>query len=178
MIQKLDLFPITVFKTSCTDWEEKKQKLLSLVDWDNPDYINEDQVSDFNHNLENGCSYKDQFVDIIAKELYEILFFCNYSNIDIINLWAQRYKNSQYMPVHDHGALGYSCVLYTEFDREVHYPTRFVSSMKNESGSSSYYEPDTHEGDLIVFPSFLLHDVKPNRSNKNRTIFSFNCRLF
>jgi hypothetical protein len=33
------------------------------------------------------------------------------------------------------------------------------------------------EGDILIFPSFILHRGKRNKSNKTKTIISFNCNV-
>lgn len=174
MLTDLNLFPISVLKISCTDWENKKEKLLSLVDWDKPEYKNSGQISDYFYNQRNGCSYVVDFCSVLTDELNQALSYMKSPSLDIGHLWGQRYNKSSYMPMHTHGAIGYSAVIYVEFNKKVHLATRFMSPIHNFKGEIEYYEPEINEGDLLIFPSFLFHDAKPNTSNENRTIFSFN----
>ena len=179
MLEELNLFPVPVIKIKTKNWEQKKDKLLSLVDWDNPLYAYDDMVSDYYATHQSGTSYLSEFCDIMKDELDLLLDKADSldSTLYIGALWAQRYKKSNYMAAHTHGAIGYSAVLYTEFDKTSHAGIRFLSSIHDEHGNPQNYTPEIDEGDLISFPSYLLHDVRHNTSDKNRTIFSFNYKV-
>ena len=179
MIEELNLFPVPVIKIKTKNWEQKKDKLLSLVDWDNPLFAYDDMISDYYANLQSGTPYLADFCNIIGDELDLLLDRAGSldSTLYIGSLWAQKYKKSNYMVAHTHGAIGYSAVLYTEFDKKSHPGIRFLHSIHDEHGDSQEYTPEIDEGDLISFPSYLFHDVKHNTSDKNRTIFSFNYKF-
>jgi ectoine hydroxylase-related dioxygenase (phytanoyl-CoA dioxygenase family) len=42
---------------------------------------------------------------------------------------------------------------------------------------SFYTPPQIKQGDLIIFPSFLNHYVKPNTSEKQRITITFNVAM-
>lgn len=174
MIEENLLFPTKILKIKCKDWENKKDKLLNLVDWDNPQYKSKNHISDYHQNQVNGCPYMTEFCDILRDDLRSFLAYKDKDTLNIGTLWGQRYKNSDYMHTHSHGAIGYSAVLYVEFNKEEHSATRFIAPHHNPEGELDYYQPDVEEGDLIIFPSSLYHDASPSLSEMNRTIFSFN----
>lgn len=173
-IKKINLFATPVLQIKTTDWNNKKQKLLSLVDWDNPKYKNDEQVSDYYYNQDKGCTYIPEFCNIIKDELDQALSQMKSDGLRIEHLWGQRYGKSSYMSMHTHGSVGYSAVIYVEFKKGIHTATRFMSPIHNARGEIEYYEPEVDEGDLLIFPSFLYHDALPNVTENNRTIFSFN----
>ena len=61
--------------------------------------------------------------------------------------------------VYNHGQLGYSAACYVTYNPEKHTPTQFIAPFCHPiNGDILQYEPpDIEEGDLIFFPSYLLH---------------------
>ena len=78
------------------------------------------------------------------------------------------------MRPHTHGISDFSAVLYHEFVPG-HTATEFWAPYKNPlSGNDYVHVPDVKEGDLVIFPSTIIHYAVPNDSDHQRTIFSFN----
>ena len=93
-------------------------------------------------------------------------------------MWFERSFESNYHGAHNHGSLGFSAVLFVEFDPLEHKPTRLIAPFNGfYSGGLIEHRPEgVNEGTLLIWPSILLHDIEPNRSKKRRTIISFNIR--
>ena len=89
-------------------------------------------------------------------------------------LWCQRYKSRDYHVPHDHGTVGYSCVFYARINPKVHKSTLFFSPFAAESGSRDTSSIAVEEGDLVIFPSGLLHMAPPHDSDQDRIIISLN----
>jgi ectoine hydroxylase-related dioxygenase (phytanoyl-CoA dioxygenase family) len=71
-----------------------------------------------------------------------------------------------------------SSVCFIEYNKSFHKPTTFVSPFGNNiTGELTRYEPDVEEGDIIFFPSNLLHYAPTNLSNLKRIIMSFNLHI-
>jgi hypothetical protein len=70
--------------------------------------------------------------------------------------------------------LGFSLVLYVEYDPKVHTPTTFVCPWQDpRTDTTSLICPqDIKEGTLVIVPSYTLHYATPNLSNKIRTVIS------
>ena len=67
---------------------------------------------------------------------------------------------------------------FIEYDKNLHKPTTFISPFTDHvSGELERYEPDVEEGDIIFFPSNLLHYAPVNLSTKTRIIMSFNLMI-
>ena len=177
MIEELSLFSVPVIKIKTKNWEQKKDRLLALVDLDNPSFAYPDVITDYHANSEKGVPYLAEFCNIVQDELKLLLEKSKGSAINMNFLWAQRYKKSNYMIAHTHGPIGYSATLYTEFDKSCHPSIRFISPIHDAEGGLQFYEPDIDEGDLIAFPSFLMHDVRHSTTDKSRTIFAFNYKV-
>ena len=175
------------YQVSISDWATKKKKLMNLINWNDRECMFDDFYSDYYKNIKTPDSkapYTKQFINILKGDLNSFVIALegsplNRMNMDIriqiLGLWAQRYKNQQWMPPHTHEPYGFSAVLYADFDPKVHGATMFMSSFKNTLDMMDYnFQPEVKEGDIIFFPSSMIHFSKPHNSNKDRTIFSFN----
>lgn len=190
-----DPFLLSFFQISVENWPEKKEKLLNLIDWNDPNCDFGCYFSDYFKNLSSPnrkCKYHKSFVKILSKELNEIVQTVEKSEMVRPNsfgkkpslrmvtelIWAQRYSKMQSMEPHTHEEIGYSAILFAEFDKEEHQATEFFGPFKNVIDTMDYrWVPDVKEGDIIFFPGRLMHFSKPNPSEKRRTIFSFNCKF-
>ena len=174
-MQELHPFVVPMFIIDVQDWENKKKTLLSLPDWDASDCMNEDNFTDY-HKHKTKPPYMQEFLNIIETELKEFAQKIDHS-IGISALWAQRYKRNQYMGPHNHGPLGYSAILYVEFDADEHNGTQFFAPYNNFlHGNTLDFTPDVKEGQILFFPSTLLHHALASRGDKLRTIFSMNIK--
>ena len=171
------IFRVSIFKTTVKDWQDHKLELLSMLDEVN---VFDTHQSDFNTHFQKGAKPK------YTQKLMKVLdgAFCDFEDIfpyayEIKNLWCQRYKGEQYHGAHNHGALGYSMVFYAQFDKDCHKGTKFISPFNNWlNGNPIFHTVDVDEGDVIFFPSFVLHECVPVKNNdKERIIFSLNMNV-
>jgi hypothetical protein len=177
-----DLFRITIHKIKIGNWSEHKSRILSLVPFDSKKKSSRDQ----------SITYTDYFkteVDEYELEILKLLkpYLSNFRYIDennetfkivqYSNVWCQKYLNADWHPPHDHGAMGFSCIFYADYDKTVHQPTGYTCPFPSVSGVKMGMSPNVEEGDLIIFPSFLIHTAPPSGVNKQRIIFSFNVLL-
>ena len=103
---------------------------------------------------------------------------CPCDSVDKWQLWSQRYTRGQYHGAHNHGLMNISCVLYVEFDDKEHFPTTFYSPFPDPYfGTINKIAPPVSEGEILTFPSILLHESPASVSDKQRTIMSFNIPL-
>ena len=151
-IEMLTPFYIPVFVVKIAQWENKKKRLLSLVDWNNSAGIQDDHFTDYHLNKINGCSYKDQFEAVLSEE-FQVMADHLQVNLVIKDVWAQKYVKEKGMQVHTHGTEGFSCVLYAEFDPLEHESTTFIAPFNNfVNNDNLYFKPDVTEGTILVFP--------------------------
>lgn len=111
------------------------------------------------------------------------------------DMWFNCYSDGEYQEEHHHinttpflPPVHFSCVHYLKFDEEQHTSTTFhdpISMLRSHSFEmeSNYYNeswtPKVKEGDLLIFPSYLVHHVQksqPTPDNPRITI-AFNLRL-
>ena len=188
--QTMNLFGFPIHKVAVSDWENKKSKLLKLIDFsDTSDQYCDSCDTDF-YKYNNKAPYLNEFIGILKTDLeklvddYTHIFRdryegeCPFKTFDKWELWSQRYGKGQYHSAHNHGLMNISCVLYVEFDDKLHFPTTFYSPNPNPYfGTIDKIAPPVVEGDIVTFPSVLLHESPASQTETPRTIMSFNIPL-
>jgi len=157
------------FHFSLSEWSGKKQLILrNLPKTGFTDY----------HALERSEDNIPEYAKVVQEctgdEMQTVAKIIGYPAV-LLGMWFERSAKHQRHATHNHGACGYSAVLYVDFDPEVHDATRFYMPYPDPmSGSITNFSPPVKEGDLVVFPSHMLHEATPNQSDKDRLIISFN----
>ena len=186
-VQSLNLFSIPIAKFAVDKWESKKDKLLELISFEGCDIV-ECQTDYYKYNTVS--PYLNDFVNILTSDLDGVVEYytqllsdryrgdCPCDSVDKWQLWSQRYTTGQYHGAHNHGLMNISCVLYVEFDEKEHFPTTFYSPFPDPYyGTINKIAPPVSEGEILTFPSILLHESPASVSDKQRTIMSFNIPL-
>jgi hypothetical protein len=102
----------------------------------------------------------------LCKELTEILEYKGQGVLEPINIWYQQYKPSDIHYWHVHRYCFYCGVYYVDLQGET--PKTTFKCMEEE------FQFEVEEGQILFFPSFLLHQSKKNLSNKTKTVIAFN----
>ena len=121
----------------------------------------------------NGITLFDKnSINYLNLELTKILSnllkpYCKSFVFNVNDIWINKYKNKDYQGSHVHSS-DFSFIIYYKTDKSY---TVFNSPVKKLLESSDNkifnrdYETNLKKGDIIVFPSFLEHWVKPNSNN-------------
>lgn len=167
------MFSIPIYKYQISNWKEKKKKLLDLYNSiEKVKYRN--VITNWSLNPSEICSYGCK---IIEEELILFKEETN-KNYSINSFWFQKYENNMDHEIHTHGHMGFSSVVFIEFDPLKHRSTTFVSPFSSYSDANLVrYSPDVVEGDIIFFPSNIMHYCPVNLSKKERIICSFNLKI-
>tara|TARA_B100001996_G_C18669827_1_gene596268 strand:+ start:1292 stop:1918 length:627 start_codon:yes stop_codon:yes gene_type:complete len=167
MVSNNTMFRVPFKHYSIANWAQRKENLLKVLPTEG--------YTDFFTNKQEGIpDYMDTVGEVISECMQD---FSNTYPVPVMitSVWCERAEQYDAHGPHNHGATGYSCILYVEYDPFVHEPTRFFAPFGDPAnGDMLEYSPKIKEGDLIVFPSFLLHEAPLNKSKKKRTIVSFN----
>jgi len=166
--------PFDIYKIP--DWNQWKIKIDECIFQETFESYKSAPYTDFYHivNSNKPPSYFNQVVEAINPILKRIeatypVPMC------ITQMWMQTAHMNQWHPPHNHGACGLSAILFYNFNQEFHTATTFFAPFNNFiTGDQLEYTPPVSEGDLIVFPSMLLHMQPPNTSTVPRSIISFN----
>ena len=174
---RVDLFELYVYIVHVDEWKLKKDKILSLVNF------NDKTASTKFGNL----TYSDFGVESPSKEIYNKTFLSMvnpylkefhkhvYPYKQIWGPWCQKQLSGDFHQTHDHGSIGYSAVFYAKINPDVHESTSFISPFPHPNdGSVKSRNLQANEGDLIFFPAHLLHGSIPHKSDEDRIVFSFN----
>ena len=154
------------------NWREKKEQLLDFVS--TLSFKFNDQIADLY------TTYGDQTssipLKILEDDIVKFTTEVKYSGEMDADIWFQKYYENQFHSPHNHGAIGYSAVLYINFDKRIHEGTRFLAPFNDPDGNHIEFVPDVDEGSLIFFPSYLYHYTLPNKSDTIRIVMSVNLR--
>ena len=174
--------PILIFELD--NWTEKKEILVDLY---SQQEIVESTESGFTKVI---TTYQNIFTNpdkhkllckevklIFAQEFESLKNITGVSKLKLESTWYQKYNKSHEHIVHNHGPIGFSFVCYINYDSGLHNPTTFVSPFSDFlRGESITYSPTVEEGNLIIFPSAILHYAPQNNSDTERLILSGNIR--
>ena len=169
-----NLFSVLVAQFSIPNWSELKSDIMNALPKEK--YNNDNAIfSDYWDNLES--DEKPDYADLVMHSVMGALSQCAMSpDIDLIDMWYQKQYKGQYHTVHTHGNTGCSAILFVDFNDKIHKSTRFYNPYPNAilGGHLEDTTIDVKEGDLLVFPSNVLHDSMVNNYDIPRTIISFN----
>ena len=135
-----------------------------------------------------GKELKDQYIEVIGS------FFNTSFECTIKDIWYNCYKNQEYQESHTHfgdydNPSHYACVHFLSYNPKIHSslsfldPLRLIRGGSHEmtgfSGYNEKYCVNAKEGDLVMFPVYLEHEVKPGPPTPEypRITISFNIRI-
>ena len=170
----LDLYKVVIHKINISNWQQHKNRILSLVPFSSEKFNTNEELS-YSDYFEKDRHYGDELLDVIKPHLAD--FEKMYKICDFGVPWCQGYLHSDWHSPHNHGSQGYSCIFYANYDSEVHQPTEYTAPFPDIFGNIGGARPEVEEGDLVIFPSFLVHTAPPSGSDKERIIFSFNLKV-
>jgi hypothetical protein len=178
MIEKMTPWEIPFYLLTINQWETKKKKLIELIE----ECRNSFEKKDDNYTTYYQTTKDDYLTKKIANILYEdFLQFQSYlgRNLIVHNSWFQIYTENENHGIHTHPESNLSSVIYIEYDENDHLPTQFISPFLNlfDGGNVMGFSPKVKEGQILFFPSLIMHHVKPNASKKNRIIASVNFNI-
>ena len=112
-----------------------------------------------------------EWLSLIGIDLHDHLgAWCNtlgYYDFHINEIWFQQYQQGSKHSWHVHGS-NFTNVYYLDMPKDSP-KTQFVDPKTQYA-----YEFDVEEGDIISFPSWLIHRAPPNESKEMKTIISWN----
>ena len=128
-------------------------QLIANTDWHLPRETHREYITHIYDTMQDVCRQ----VNEIGEDV---------DGIKVDNYWFQQYAPHNYHGWHIHGMSVYSCVYYVDTDEAT--PRTSFKMLGSE------FEVEAEEGQILVFPSFLLHASKPNTSSKTKTVIAFN----
>jgi hypothetical protein len=102
-----------------------------------------------------------------TKHVFEMYKEMNFGKYKINEIWFQQYLENSEHGWHTHSA-NFTQVYYVELPKDA------PKTLLMEPFTGNKIELDVEEGDVVLFPSFVLHKTMPNNSSQRKTIISFN----
>ena len=191
MSQICTLFPQFYYHGEVEKHQELKDKLLSELTDDKlsqPKEWNCSVQSSFE--TENNFSW-DYFYECIKPNLLDMhqqLKGNPLHQFTMTEAWLNKYGRGDSQEVHTHiGAdnCTFSCSYFAQYAlndaRFLFYDpdqTKHLGEFtKHYSGVVNTWFPDVQEGDIIIFPSWIHHQVEPHRSDTTRITVSANFKI-
>ena len=156
--------------------KKNKDKLLNLIEKIPLSNLNEDIHAKVTHAdwfLDQNCKreYLEFFYKMITPYMDDMSQVLKCKSWLISNGWFQQYTNNDFHDWHLHTEVNYTNVYYLELPDKVE-KTQIYNVIDN-----TIIDIDVKEGDLVTFPSHLIHRSKPLQS-KRKTIISFNSDFY
>ena len=168
---KLPLFEFPSYIYPIDDWEFKKKSLLSRIN--KSEFVRTDLQNFETDRSTNGKTYIRYLEEFLEPQLIE---FCKEAKVScsMTDAWCVKYQKGDYQTTHNHRGWGFSGLIHVEFDPEIHKPATFVSPWQNPvNDTTSLSQFPSIEGLLMIAPSWALHFVQPNTSDKERVVVAF-----
>ena len=173
------MFTVPIVHYPIENWSENKKKILDALPPEDDSQLEPNGTGLYTDFFINGKvkelpSYFHTVVDVIKPYLKS---FMDGNPVEFVEMWYQKYYNMVEHKTHCHGFTGWSSIIYAEFDPKVHESTRFFSPFRQPWDCDvEVFQPKVKEGDMIIFPSSVLHEAPVNRTDTRRTIISYNIR--
>lgn len=171
MIKKIKI-PTFLIKSKFNKHKKYKNILLNCFKniKVNKDNFNKDNIFKLDF---NDCNNPNrEWTKLLIPDL--LLHFSNcikhigYEGLTLRNIWFQQYNKEGYHGWHIHGS-NYTGVYYVSFNKNFA-KTKII----DPTNYKKIYEINAKEGDIILFPAFLIHESSIQKTNELKTIISFN----
>ena len=135
--------------------------------------VGKDLKKTFESNIEtslNGITLFDKnsinYLNIQLRDMLGYLLkpYCNSFVFNVNGIWLNKYKDKDYQGAHIHPS-DFSFIIYYNIKKSYtvfNSPVKNLLEMFNSKIFFKHYEPKLKQGDIIVFPSYLEHWVRPN----------------
>jgi hypothetical protein len=168
------LFETKFYGYYINDWESKKEKISEKINVTSlirkPDQL---FTSDRGNN-----NYQSEFVEIFKNELSLFSNEIKVDSLDIGDVWTVSYAKGDFHIPHNHSGVGYSGIIYLDYNETLHSPTYFINPSNNPiTDQTEIKKIEASEGLMIIIPSNILHYTLPNNSHTIKTIIGFDLKF-
>ena len=172
------MFHLPKWSLNINDFKMKQEQLTNLLG----EYP--EKPNPFGNFLTNRAACEDdggsklieKFILILQEELKEVAQAVQ-KHVAVTSVWSASYPQNTYHPVHNHGSLGLSGIIYLVQEPQ-HPQTIFVCPWNNWITDETLLSPPkVEEGQLVLVPSMLLHYTEPNPLLRPKRIIGFDAKL-
>ena len=124
------------------------------------------------------------------NHLHDMQGFSSDYRQEIQNAWVNINHTHNTFQIHQHAGSFYSAVYYVagddtcgdlEFVSPIHAHSHVISPTKHIKNFNAYnaamWSVKPQAGKLVIFPSWLMHYVRPNNTDKDRISIAFNTEI-
>lgn len=201
-VTRIEIFPITIFKSRIKDNIELKNLLSSKMLISSnylsiPKEWSSNKIKTSFDGEPKGLelfSEDSPYLKMVTRRYTDCMqhIFDQDFSFSINKIWYNVYTDGEYQEEHDHignpfNQSHFSCIHFLSFDKDHHSPPEFkdpLSQLRNLSVEfesnrcGEIYVPKVEEGDLLMFPSYLVHRVLPcKKTDYPRITISFNIKV-
>ncbi len=163
------LFNERVFRSKIKNYRKLNKIILDKIDSaPSKSYYNNDSetlVSNTDWEIENDKSeFFKEFLGASVNHLKEICIHHNLDKCNIGRIWYQQYYEGSSHGWHNHPNCHFANVY-------------FVECPKGSSTKFKDFDLDCSVGEIISFPSYLIHNSPLLQKNKRKTVIAFNTNI-
>lgn len=193
-----EIFPTLIYEAYYENFESVRQSLIdnALAGFENNiapgnDYFDKDGNDIFKRTIPN-LHLRDEFQDILkfieyhGKIYWDSLGLTTQEEPYVLQLWANDVPPGGFTAAHNHTPIAIGGVFYLDSDEikgnlHLEDPTHMVKERLPYDWQKKPYvyteEIVVEAGKIVMFPGYLMHHVRSNRSNSNRIVLGFNFGL-
>ena len=124
---------------------------------------------------------EDEFVRFLEPsfELFKEQYGYN-GKIQCVDAWCNFYERGYFQEIHTHPDCDFAAAMILnsgpDFAR-FYFANRMMGLTPTKYVVDTTFVPDMEPGDILFFPSYVLHGVSPHKSDIMRASLSFNIKL-
>jgi len=194
--QGRDIFPIKIYEADYPNFEMIKDRILDAIvpkfDLKTPAYGNDYIFGDgtpmiirSNHDLHKDPNLKEvvDFIEFHGREYWKQSELTSKKDPYILQLWANCIPPGGFTPAHNHNPVPLAGAFYINAEPDMgnlylENPLEMVvGKQPKDFLEKPYLNSETitvKPGKLIMFPGWLRHHTRSNRTKENRYVFGFN----
>jgi hypothetical protein len=178
MLRKFNL-NTTLIKCKFENHKNIKEHLIKLIDSQKAEKVNtrdeyyEDNISqtDWKNATDLNLPWKQYFLPYFENTLKNACTTMGFEKFDLTHLWFQKYNKGGYHNWHVHGS-NYTGVYYLNLPKG-----SALTKLLDGFNLSNILSYDTEEGDMIFFPSHIIHKGEKQLLDENKIIISWNIQF-
>ena len=153
--------------------------------------LDKEKIEKSSHRWALNCKVKtlaldvQEYINLIGPNIdkFSELLQMNINCI-VKEAWVNKYENGYHQEIHDHSPNDFSAVFFLNsgenFSKFYFYDRNLCNTpprVKEFFQMEETFYPQIDAGDMIMFPSNMLHGVTPHNSDVSRKTMSFNIEL-
>ena len=176
---KETLFAIPYWKFALKDWDQKKEKIQTLLK-QYPCIKHKDQNFLTNRRLppEKALIFLNECLKVFADPLQEFVQEVK-TNLKASRAFATAYDKGQDHILHNHGKSLFTLMVYIDLHPKIHSGTIYKQPYNQfDSGNVAFVIPKVAEGDMVIVPGNIEHLSPVNPSSERKTIIAMDLDFY